>query len=63
MDTSADKAFADLRARFALAGHELHRTDGENGHVRYIASRWGHCRSLMTLDEARAFLAQIGGAQ
>lgn len=59
-----DKAFADLRARFALAGHELHRTDGKDGQVRYFASRWGSSRLLDDLDEAAAFLQQIrGGAQ
>lgn len=57
-----EKAFADLRARFALVGHQLHRTNAEDGQVRYFSTRWGMTRELGTLDEARAFLGQIGGA-
>lgn len=64
MSTPADdKAFADLRARFALVGHQLHRTNAEDGQVRYFSTRWGLVRELGNLEEASAFLVQIGGAQ
>ncbi|RCW65169.1 hypothetical protein DES41_11393 [Pseudorhodoferax soli] len=62
---TGDKSFANLQAQFARAGHQLHRTNAEDGQVRYFSTRWGLVRELGNLDEARAFLAQIqiGGAQ
>ena len=62
--TTADaKQFATLRAQFALRGHTLQQSragDGP-GPVSYLAERWGLVRYLPTLDDARRFLAQIGG--
>lgn len=59
----ADKAFADLRARLALAGHTLHRTHPADGPQAFYVERWGMVRHLPTLEHVRAFLKQIGGAQ
>ena len=56
------KEFATLAAGFALTGHALHRTYPNDGTVTYWAERWGLVRYLPTLDDARRFLAQIGGA-
>ena len=56
-----DKAYTTLRAQFALQGHTLHRTSPTDGAVTYYAQRWGLVRNLHTLDDARRFLAQIGG--
>lgn len=55
----ADKEFATLAARYALAGHSLVR--GGDRSASYYAMRWGHIKPLANLDEARRFLAQIGG--
>lgn len=56
------KEFATLAASFALAGHTLHRTNHDDGPVSYYAQRWGLVRNLASLEDARRFLAQIGGA-
>ena len=58
-----EKAFYNLRAQLALKGHSLTRTDRADGVVSYHASRWGLVRHLGSLEEAQAFLVQIGGAQ
>mgnify|MGYP003380742507 CR=1 FL=1 len=57
-----EKQYATLRAQFAFHGHALHRTSPTDGPVSYYAERWGLVRYLPTLDDARRFLAQIGGA-
>lgn len=58
---TTDKEFFNLRARAAMRGHELHRSNPADGPARYWASRWGLARDLRTLQEVREFLAQIGG--
>ena len=55
------KAFATLAARYAMAGHTLHRSDPSDGAVTYWAERWGLVRYLPTIDAVRQFLEQIGG--
>ena len=57
-----DKVFATLRAQFALRGHALYRTSTVDGAATYYAERWGQVRHLPTLDDAKRFLVQIGGA-
>ncbi len=57
-----NKAFATLRAQFALRGHALHRTSSFDGVVTYYAERWGQVRYLPTVVDAQCFLVQIGGA-
>lgn len=61
-DLSADKPFRTLQAAFALKGHALCRTDPKDGPVIFYARRWGMVRALRDLDDAAAFLQQIGGA-
>lgn len=61
-DDAGNKAFTTLRARFALRGHVLHRTSSVDGAATYYAERWGQVRHLPTLDDAKRFLVQIGGA-
>lgn len=56
-----EKRFHTLRAHFALRGHTLRRTDPSDGPVSLYAERWGLVRYLPSLDDAQAFLAQIGG--
>jgi hypothetical protein len=60
--TDDKKQFTTLRAQFAMRGHCLQRTSLMDGPVTYYAERWGMVRYLPTLDDARRFLAQIGGA-
>ncbi|MDZ4145391.1 MAG: hypothetical protein U1D29_12820 [Burkholderiales bacterium] len=59
--TEQEKQFVTLRAQFAMHGHTLHRTHPADGPVAFCAERWGLVRYLPTLDDARRFLAQIGG--
>lgn len=58
-----EKQFKSLQAAFALRGHTLHRHDEAEGGTRFYAVRWGLVRNLPTSEDARRFLAQIGGAQ
>lgn len=57
-----EKVFATLRAQFALHGHALNRTCPSDGPVCFYVARGCMVRYLPTLDDARRFLAQIGGA-
>jgi hypothetical protein len=59
---NTEKQFATLCAQFAMRGHCLQRTRLPDGPVSLYASRWGMVRYLPTLDDAKRFLAQIGGA-
>lgn len=57
LQSNVAKELATVQAQFALRGHELHRAaDG------FYVTRWGLTRTLPTLADVRAFLAQIGGA-
>ena len=56
------KTFATLRARLALAGHELHRTAADDGPCRFYVCRWGMVRELHDLDAVAALLARMGVA-
>lgn len=55
------KAFASMRAAFALKGHSLRCTDPADGPVTYWVERWGQIRYLHSLDEVAMFLGHIGG--
>ncbi len=65
IDTSilspTEKEFRTVAAQFVLKGHTLHSTRDAGGTATYLAERWGLVRYLPTLDDARRFLAQIGG--
>lgn len=54
------KAFATLAATLALDGHQLVRSDRQDGAVTYFVSRWGMVRHLPDLDAVAAFVRQIG---
>ena len=62
LDSTPEKSFATLAARFALAGHTLTRSNPIDGAVIYYASRWGYTRAFHDLQTAANFLTQIGGA-
>lgn len=57
----SDKAFANLRAAYALRGHTINRVAARDGIEAYWAERWGLVRYLPSLHDAALFLAQIGG--
>ena len=56
----AEKRFATLRARLALAGFELSRTDASDGPMRYFVTRWSLVRELHNLTAVQAFAEQVG---
>ncbi len=59
--TTHDKAFATLRAHFALHGHRLYRSASQDGPQTLWVERWGMVKLLPCIDSARRFLEQIGG--
>lgn len=50
------KRFANLAARAALAGHQLHQTAGG-----FMLSRWSHSRHCVALDTVETLLGHIDG--
>jgi|GEM_PF-2409187 len=58
------KRFTTLQAKFALLGHSFHQSSAGDGPgpISYLAGRWGQVRHLPTLNDAEAFLAQVGGS-
>lgn len=55
-----DKQFATLKARAALRGWQLWRSDPADGGACYLATRWGMTRTMGNLAEVEAFLGQAG---
>ena len=58
-----DKTFANLRAQFALLGHELLAIRMADGRRYFEVRRWGQARMFSTIHGVQGFLAQIGGAK
>lgn len=58
---AADKTFATLQARAALAGVALSRLDDDRGKPMFVASKWALTRQLASLEEVASFLTKIGG--
>ena len=54
------KRFATLRARLALAGWGLIRTDPTDGAPIYFATRWNMPRELVGLAAVAAFADRVG---
>lgn len=63
VDTATRKALATLQAEFAIAGHTMtwHAKDG--GGITILVSRWVFTREFDSIEQARAFLRQVGGAR
>ena len=61
-DQPADdrKRFATLRARLALAGWGLIRTDATDGAPIYFATRWNMPRELVGLAAVESFADRVG---
>jgi hypothetical protein len=55
--SAADKRFQSARARLALAGFVLMRSDPRDGEVRYLVERGGKVRLLRTLSDLEGLLA------
>lgn len=57
----SNKAFTTLAAQLLSHGHQLVRSDRQDGSVTYYVHCWGQVKHLPDLDAAAAFLRQIGG--
>lgn len=57
------KRFATLRARLALRGWALTRTNAADGPVVFFASRWDMPRELQSLDAVAEFADRVGAPQ
>jgi hypothetical protein len=56
------KRFANLAARFAMAGWSLWRSDPADGPVVFHAARWGRAtRPMRDLDQVEQLLQRIAG--
>jgi hypothetical protein len=56
---SGPKSFEALRARAALAGLQVLRTDPADGWVRYFVVQRQTVRELQTLDDLDALVAYV----
>lgn len=59
-DRISDKDFENLKARFAIQGHMLYRTDPADGRVLYFIERLGLIQ-LADLNHAIAILNLLEG--
>lgn len=58
---TAEKRLANLRARCALQGVQLHVIDGDNGLPLYIVTKWALTASLDSLDNLAAWVSRVDG--
>lgn len=58
---TVDKAFETLRAKAALAGLTLVRTDARDGYTRYFLIRRLTVRELHNVDDLEALIAHLQG--
>ncbi|NVO06343.1 MAG: hypothetical protein HXX19_10635 [Rhodoferax sp.] len=59
------KGFATLQARAAIQLVELHRIEGDNGRLLYVASKWAETRRFESLQAVADWLDElttVGGA-
>ena len=56
-----DKEFATWKARFALLGQTLTRSNPTDGAESYYVTRWGMAKELHTFMELQAFYFKLGG--
>lgn len=57
----ADKRFANLRSRAALAGVELYAIDDDAGKPLFVGVKWAMCRHMHSLDEVAEWIGRIDG--
>lgn len=58
-----EKEFHTLRARAAIRGFVLHRTDAADGPVAFFAECLGHVCHLPTIERLRAFVCHSQGTK
>lgn len=58
-----NKAFETLRARSALAGYRLLRTDERDGQVMYLVERSGIVRALRTIEDVESLFVSTSGVR
>lgn len=58
-----DKTYSTLAAEYALRGFALVRTEPGSTQAPFYACKWGWLKPIHSLDDARRFLSQIGGAR
>ena len=56
-----DKEFATWKARFALVGQQLTRSNPMDGPDTYYVTRWGMAKVCHTFMELQAFYFKLGG--
>lgn len=61
--SAADKLFATVQARCALAGVSLHQLENDRGDVVFIVSRWALTRELADLDAVASWLDRVLGVK
>ena len=59
--SAADKLFATLQARCALAEVALSRLENDHGQTVYIVSRWALTRELADLDAVASWMDRVLG--
>lgn len=57
---AASKAFATIRAQFALCGYTLSRSDASDGPVRFTIGRWGIAQEVPDVAALIAFARDAG---
>lgn len=62
VDTTTRKALGTLQAEFAPTGHAMTWRADDAGAITILASRWVFTREFDSIEQARAFLRQVGGA-
>ena len=63
VERDQEKRFQTIRAQLALKGYSLARTDLRDGQQVFYIVRWSQCNEVKSLDQASAFLTQVGGAE
>ncbi len=60
LDLDTDKQFSTLRARLALVGYTLARSDLKDGRQALCVTRWGIVKTLASLEEVERVAVQLG---
>lgn len=63
VDTAMRKTLATLQAEFALTGHAMAWHADDAGTITILVSRWVFTREFGSIEQAREFLRQVGGAR
>ena len=61
--STADKQFATLQARCALAEVALHQLENDHGQKVYVVSRWALTHELQDLDAVASWLDRVTGVK